>query len=282
MSLYAVGRDGELRLDFERRDDKTVLVGNYSRPPLQVMRALRDSTGCLCVYLLSPTGGVVQHDRYRIHLTLAEGAHALFTTQSATKIYRMPDGCAEQVVYIEVGRGALFEYVPDAAILFAEADFHQRMDVTLQSGGLALITDAIMPGRLARGERLQFRRFANRLTVRDSDGLLAFESSVIEPAQTNFDALGRLDGFSCWGTAYIVGDMAARGADLQAFVQGFNALLADILPAKDGIGGISPLHRGGLSVRVLSHRLETIYAVFAALRDQLRTAIHIPVAPLRK
>jgi urease accessory protein len=282
MSLYAIGREGELRLTFERHEDKTVLSQNYSRPPLQVMRAIRDEAGCLCVYLLSPTGGVVQHDRYRINLTLEDGAHALFTTQSATKIYRMPDGCAEQWVQIEVGRGALLEYVPDAAILFAEADFHQRTEVTLAAGGVALLTDVIMPGRLARGERLQFRRFANRFVVRDEAGLIAFESSVMQPALTDFDALGRLDGFSCWGTAYIVGDIAGRGGDFQRFALNFHSRLADLLPAKDGIGGISLLHRGGLSVRVLSHRLETIYTVFHALRDHLRTTIHIPVTPLRK
>jgi len=282
MSLYGIGRDGALRLCFEKQADKTVLVGNYSRPPLQVMRAIRDAAGCLCVYLLSPTGGVVQHDRYHIDIALREGAHALFTTQSATKVYRMPDGCAEQTVKIEVERGALLEYVPDAAILFAEADFHQRTEVTLHAGALILLTDAVMPGRLARGERLQFRRFANRLIVRDEDGLLAFESAVIEPASMDMNALGRLDGFSCWGTAIIAGDMAAWGGDIQRFVLEFNALLANVLPVKDGIGGISPLHRGGLSVRVLSHRLETIYAVFAALRDYLRTILNIPVAPLRK
>jgi urease accessory protein len=232
--------------------------------------------------LLSPTGGVVQHDRYRINLSLEEGTHALFTTQSATKIYRMPEGCAEQWVQIEVGRGAFLEYVPDAAILFAEADFHQRTEVSLADGALGLFTDVVMPGRLARGERLQFRCFANRFVVRDTAGLLVFESSVMQPTLTDFDALGRLDGFSCWGTAYIVGDITAWGSDFQRFVPEFHARLADLLPPQEGIGGISPLHRGGLSVRVLSHRLETIYTVFQALRDHLRTTLHMPTAPLRK
>lgn len=282
MSLYAIGREGELRLKFARVEDKTVLVENYSRPPLQVMRPIRDQTGCVCVYLLSPTGGIVQHDRYRLNITLDEGTHALFTTQSATKIYRMPDGCAEQSVNIEVGRGAFLEYVPDAAILFAEADFHQRTEVTLQAGALALLTDVVMPGRLARGERLAFRRFANRFVVRDNSGLVAFESSLMEPSQVDFDAAGRLDGFSCWGTAYLVGEFSTRGLDLQQFVHHFNLTLPDLLPPQAGIGGISPLYRNGLTVRVLSHRLETIYTVFHALRDSLRTALHIPVETLRK
>ncbi len=86
------------------------------------MRAIRDAAGCLCVYLLSPTGGVVQNDRYNIHISVGDEAHALFTTQSATKVYRMPEGCADQVIWIEVGRDAVFEFVPDTVILFADAE----------------------------------------------------------------------------------------------------------------------------------------------------------------
>src|SRR5690606_31918325 len=131
MSLHGIGRDGVLRLMFALRGGETVLTEMYSRPPLQVMRAIHDAAGCLCVYLLSPTGGVVQGDRYMIRVVVGAGTHTMITTQAATKVYRMPEDCAEQVVQIEVERGAVCEFVPDAAILFADADFRQRIDVRL-------------------------------------------------------------------------------------------------------------------------------------------------------
>src|SRR5688572_30135099 len=149
MSLHSIGRDGDLRLTFAKQGKHTTLTESYSRPPLQVMRAIRDAAGCLCVYLLSPTGGVVQNDRYNIHISVGDDAHALFTTQSATKVYRMPDGCAEQSLRIDVGRNALFEFVPDAVILFADADLRQTIEVTLQPGALAVLYEIVMPGRLA-------------------------------------------------------------------------------------------------------------------------------------
>ncbi|MBZ0288182.1 MAG: urease accessory protein UreD, partial [Anaerolineae bacterium] len=163
MSLYGVGRNGELRLTFARRGEHTALIENYARPPLQVMRPIPDSAGCLCTYLLSPTGGVVQHDHYAIQIHVGEGAHALFTTQSATKVYKMPEGCAEQIVRVEVGANAIFEYVPDAVILFADSDLRQQLEVTLHPGALALIFEIVLPGRFARGEHLALRRYANRL-----------------------------------------------------------------------------------------------------------------------
>lgn len=283
MSLYQIGRHGELRLSFERRQGKTVLAEHYSRPPLQVMRAIPDSADCLCVYLLSPTGGVVQHDRYDIDITLAEKTHGLFTTQSATKIYRMPEGCAEQNVRVDVGPGAMFEYLPDAAILFADADYRQRTDFFLHPGALVLAVDVVMPGRLAMGERLQFRQFANRLTARDEDGLLLYESSVLHPGQSDLEVLGRLEGYACWGTAYLMGDLAGWGLDAAVLCQQIAEKRAEYpLPLTDGLEGMTTLHKGGMCLRVLSHRLETIYEAFQQLRGLVRQSLGMPTAPLRK
>ncbi len=278
MALHPTGREGELRLTFAQTGGKTILAENYSRPPLQVMRAIEDEAGCLCIYLLSPTGGIVQGDRYRMQIDAGEHTHALFTTQSATKVYRMPNDCAEQVVRLEVGRDAVFEYVPDAAILFADADLRQHIEVRLHPGALLLLQEIVMPGRLARGERLQFRRYVNRIVVRDDAGLLLHDAAQIEPARGGLDEAGVLEGYSCWGSAYLLGDLAARGIDAAAFC----AEQRGLFEAEGTLGGISPLYRNGVSVRMLSHRLETIYTAFASLRGRLRQTLNLPDAPLRK
>lgn len=246
------------------------------------MRPILDAAGCLCVYLLSPTGGVVQGDRYALSLDIQEKAHALFTTQSATKVYRMPDGCAEQITHVEVGRDAIFEYVPDAAILFADSDYQQRLDVQLQPGALAFLSEIILPGRAARGERFRFRRYANRTIVRDPDGLILFESAAVCPHDVNLDVLGRMEGFTCWGNAYLVGDLAKRGIDVVSIGERYAGLL-ERLQQDRGLGGISTLRRNGLVIKVISDRLETIYALFNDFRAHLRTAyLGLPAAPLRK
>lgn len=283
MLPHAVGREGELRLAFVHQGGRTTLTENYSRPPLQVMRAIEDAANCLCVYLLSPTGGIVQGDRYTIQIAVGEGARALCTTQSATKIYRMPEGCAEQHIRIEIGRGALFEFVPDAAILFASADLIQNIDITLHPGALLFLHEIVMPGRLARGERLQFRRYTNRLVVRDSAGLLLYDASSIQPANANiapsYDEIGILDDYPCWGSAYVLGDLAAWGIDPDAFCQAHQPALEQ----SDAIGALTPLYRNGVAVRMVSQRLETIYAAFHHLRETVRTKyLHLPEASLRK
>jgi urease accessory protein len=279
MSLYGVGRNGELRLTFARRGVQTALVENYARPPLQVMRPIPDAAGCLCAYLLSPTGGVVQNDHYAIHINIGEGAHALFTTQSATKVYKMPEGCAEQIVHAEVQSNAIFEYVPDAVILFADSDLCQDIRVTLHPGALALIFEIVLPGRFARGEYLAFRRYANRLTVRDTDGLLLYDAANLEPAQESLNSIGRLEGFTCWGSAYLVGDLARYQIESAAFCEAHRGLFE----RESALGGLTPLYRNGLMARMVSDRLETIYAAFHDLRALIRTQyMGLPHAPLRK
>jgi urease accessory protein len=279
MSLGRVGREGVLRLTFERRQDGTALVENYSRPPLQVMRAIPDAADCLCVYLLSPTGGVVQGDRYRINICAGDETHALFTTQSATKVYRMPGGYAEQIVEIEVGRGAIFEFLPDAAILFAEADLRQHIEVRLQSGALALLYEIVMPGRAAMGEHLRFRRYSNRLVVRDAAGLLLYDTADIQPAQSDLTGVGRLERYTCWGSVYLVGDLAGRNINPLAFCEAHRG----VMEHDEAVGSISPLYRDGVCARMISNRLETIYKAFYEIRSIVRTQyLGLPDAPLRK
>ena len=279
MSLHPIGREGELRLTFAHQAGRTVLTENYSRAPIQVMRAISDNAQCLCIYLLSPTGGVVQGDRYHIRIHVGANTHALFTTQSATKVYKMPEGCAEQCIRIEVESGAVFEFVPDAAILFADADLRQHIEVTLHPGALLLLHEVIMPGRFARGEHLQFRRYINRIVVRDEKGLLLHDAATIEPAQTTLEAVGVLEGYRCWGSAYLLGDLAGRGIDAAAFCETH----AVLFERPDALGSISPLYRNGIGVRMVSQRLETLYAAFHGLRQIVRTQyLGLAEAPLRK
>jgi len=279
MQLENIGREGLLRLTFEKRAGRTALVENYSRPPLQVMRAIPDVANCLCVYLLSPTGGVVQGDRYHINLCAGDEAHALFTTQSATKVYRMPQGFAEQVIEIDVGRNAVFEFVPDAAILFADADLRQTIEVNLQPGGLALLHEIVMPGRVAMGEHLRFRRYVNRLIVRDAAGLIIHDTADIQPAQMDLTALGRLEGSVCWGSAYLGGALSHYQIDPLAFCSNHH----NLVERHGALASLTPLYREGLCLRVLADRLETIYQILNDFRSLIRTQyLHLPDAPLRK
>jgi urease accessory protein len=278
ISRSNTGRKGELRLRFAERDGQTHLAESYFRTPLQVMRPIYDSAGCLCVYLLSPTGGVVQGDEYCIDLTVEPGAHALFTTQAATKVYRMPERGASQVVNIEVRENAVLEYLPDAVILFKDADLSQTINVTLRTGAVLVLQEIVMPGRLARGEILEFRRYANRLIVRDCDGLILYDNVDYAPVNGDLTRLGLFDDRPCWGSWYVLGDLARLGIDTEAFCQS-HTLRWD----EDAFGSLSALHRNGIGARMVSRSLAPIYEAFTELWQIIRTQhMGLPVSTIRK
>ena len=48
------------------------------------------------IYIMSPSGGILQGDRYRIDVKLGSNALSHFTTQGATRVYKMDKNFATQ------------------------------------------------------------------------------------------------------------------------------------------------------------------------------------------
>jgi urease accessory protein UreH len=115
--------------------------------------------------------------------------------------------------------------------------------------------------------------------VRDSNGLLLHDIADIQPGKTDLKAVGRLEGYSCWGSVYLVGDLAKWNITPLAFCEAHQS----VMNCEGAIGSISPLYRNGLHARMLSERLETIYKAFYELRSIIRTQyMRLPDAPVRK
>ena len=277
MQQTTVGRHGALNLRFALQGEQTTLPESYFKTPLQVMRAIPDAADCLCVYILSPTGGIVQRDKYDIRIVLEPGTHALITTIAATKVYKMPDACAEQTVHIEVQDGAILEYVPDALILFKNSELHQDLKIHLHDGALCILQDIVMGGRAARQELLQFRRFVNRIQVEDERGLLLLDTMDFAPQPDDLEKIGLLDNFACWASWYLLGDLDAWSLNAKDFCNTHHDVAIS-----DTLFGISTLYRNGLVARMLSNRLEHIHNTFENLRCAYRQLINRPYSDLRR
>ena len=275
----SAGRHGELKLAFAQQNDRTVMAESFFRVPLQVMKPRYDVSGCACVYLLSPTGGVVQGDDYQIQVTLAANTHATLTTQAATKVYAMPHQGATQSMWGRVGQDAIFEYLPDSTILFRDANFSQDISLFLERGATVALQEIVMPGRLVRGEVLAFTRYQSRIEVSDSEGLLLYDSCRVEPeCQPYLTEPGVLEGYPCWGSWYLVGDFGvSRWEALCEFAEPF------LNQPLQSIGALSQLHRGGIAIRMLAHNAGVIQATFQTVWDWLKTEhFGIETVDLRK
>ena len=115
-SQSEVGKSGKvgilsLKLERDSETGKTVIREQYTHVPLFTQRAmyLEESLPAMAyVYIVSPSGGILQGDRYRIDITLDNNTFAHVTTQGATRIYKMEKNYASQIVNIKVGDGKLF------------------------------------------------------------------------------------------------------------------------------------------------------------------------------
>ncbi|WP_189277611.1 urease accessory protein UreD [Kitasatospora griseola] len=212
---------GIIDLGFELRGGRTELVERYQKTPLQIMRPLRLDPArpdAAYVYLMATGGGVTQADRYRIDVRCGPGTHAHLTTQAATKVFRMEQDYATQLVNLRADDGAYLEYLPDPLIPFRDARFYQRTTVTAAPGATVVLGETITAGRLARGERHDYRVLATDLEIARPDGtLLAVDTLRLVPGGDRSVVTGPavFAGHDQLATLFVVSDLrpAAEIAD---------------------------------------------------------------------
>lgn len=271
-----VGRAGRLRLRFGRAGGVTELAACYFELPLQALPAIALDDGAALLHLLNPTGGVVAGDQLALEIALAAGAHAVITTPSATRVYRSTGATARQDVRLTLAAGAVLEWFPDSLIPYAGARFEQTLEARLADGALLLLWDAFSAGRVARGERFAFARFANTLRVVLPDGRGALERYVLEPAREDLTAPGRAEGWDQFASLYVVTNRPVDWSDLAA-------------RCREAVGGLnlaagaSTLAAHGLAVRLAAASAIDLAVAQERLWDGLRRALlGRALPPLRK
>ncbi|MFJ7198689.1 MULTISPECIES: urease accessory protein UreD [unclassified Streptomyces] len=271
---------GILDLAFAVRGGRTELVERYQKTPLQIMRPLwidPAMPGMSYVYLMATGGGIAQADRYRMDFRCGPGTEVHLTTQAATKVFRMEHDYASQRVHLTVDEGAYVEYLPDPLIPFRGSRFYQRTEVTVAPGATAVVGDTLTAGRLARGERHDYRVLATDLRIARPDGtVLAIDTLRLAPgAGTRGDRVvgpGVFAGHDHVASLFVVTDRTPAGE------------LADTLHgALAGLGvlyGVSVLpHDCGAWVRLLGDSPVGMAAAHTAAWDAVRRLLTGHPAP---
>ncbi|NER85257.1 MAG: urease accessory protein UreD, partial [Leptolyngbya sp. SIO1D8] len=116
---------GKATLTYCRQGERTI-PQVQTQAPLKVQRPFYPEGSAIChSVLLHTAGGMVGGDRltYDIHLT--ENTHALITTAAAAKIYSDHPQAAQVEGILRVDAGACLEWLPQEAIVFEGAQYHQ-------------------------------------------------------------------------------------------------------------------------------------------------------------
>lgn len=176
-----VGRHARLDLFFETRRGGTCLAHAYCEPPFRVGRCLTIGDAAYLIIVCSGPG-VFGGDVLRQTIHVGRGARVVVTSQAALQIH--PALCASAATieqrYIVDDDAELHAHW-DPVIPFAAARLAQRFDIRLAASGRLYWSDAIMAGRVRRGESWQFHELAHELRLSIGGRLSYLERYRLRP-----------------------------------------------------------------------------------------------------
>lgn len=270
--LLALG----FRCDAQRR---TVLGERRQRFPLRTTVPLYldgADTGMAFVYVQNPTGGVFAGDTLDLRVAVGPGARVHVTTQSATKVYRMDGGHAEQELRFSVSEGGYLEYMPDALIPQAGADFVQTTLVDLEHGASFIGGEIVAPGRAASGERFAYERIRLRTLARREGRELCVDVLDLRPARSAPAQSGLLGEHD-----YLASLLVIAPDDPEALAARLDAALhadSDVL----GASGVLPNGAGALARILAGSAPTTLRALAGAWRAARAHVVGLPLPVVRK
>jgi len=180
-----IGRHGRLELVFEPRRGRTVLAHSYAEPPLRIGR-VHDLGGAAYVILVCSGPGIFGGDTYKYCVHAASGARVVLTSQSAMQAHpALVPSCPPALIQQEyvVADDAELHCDWDPLIPFAGARLDQRFDLRVAPGGRLYWGDAMMAGRVSRGEAWRFDTLSHELALRTGGRLSYLERYTIVPAE---------------------------------------------------------------------------------------------------
>lgn len=273
-TVGAPGKNGVLELTFAPTSDGTTLVHDYATVPFHVSGTLGHDPhpNAETVFIQSPTGGVAQGDRHDVTVAVEADAVAHVSTQSSTKVQTMQCNYAAADTTLLVGTGGHLDYIPEPTILHEDTRFYQELTLELAADATAIVSDIVVPGRLARGEQFDFERYLSRIRTEGPDGLLFEDTTHIMPLEQDPTAPGVLGEFTVYGTAFIVAPEQDT-ADLSDVIH-------EAVMDMEARVGVTELPNGaGVAVRALGDRAEAVQAALHAAWDHARRELLDAPAP---
>jgi len=270
-----VGKSGKVGiLDLELQEDsagKTVVTRQFSQVPLQIQRTLYPEIslpGMAYLYVMSPSGGILQGDRYRTDVLLKNKAVAHMTTQGATKIYSMNSNSASQIVNITLDENSYLEYIPDQIIPYKNSRYYQKVRLKVHENSTLVYSEILTPGRVAMGESFEYDICYLRTHCMNQDNKIRFlENTKIEPKKQKLKDFGILGEYSIVGTVYIL----TRQEDVIELENTINENIRDIGTISVGTSLLPD--ESGIIIRILGNKTDSVFEMIFKILEISRQKI---------
>jgi urease accessory protein UreH len=177
-----VGRHARLELAFECRGGRTVLAHAYAEPPLRIGRTF-DVDGAAYVILVCAGPGVFAGDCLQHRVTVGPGSRVLLASQSALQVHPAVAPAPAIVEYdYRVAEDGELHCQWDPVIPFFGGRLVQRFELHLERSSRLFWSDALMAGRVSRGEAWGFESLGHELRLTVSGSLRYLERYSLAPA----------------------------------------------------------------------------------------------------
>lgn len=251
---HAPGR-GVLAL--ERGARGTVVRAARANSPLKLLLPRNHGRG-VWAYLASFGGGLVDGDSIHVEVDVGAGATGLLSTQSATKVYRSPRGCRQEL-HARVGEDGLLVVLPDPVACFTGARYTQETTVTLAPRASLVLLDAFTCGRAARGERWAFSHYLARTLIQRAGVPLFLDAIRLTPEEGPLPTrMGRFEALAL---------LAVFGPEVASLREALLRPSAPLRRRASVIETASPLGEDGALLRVAATSVEE---AMSAVRSRLR------------
>ena len=276
ISQLEVGKTGKvgilkLKLENESKNDKTVITEQYSQVPLYTQKALyydESLPKMAHLFIMSPSGGILQGDRYRMDISLTNKAISHITTQGATRIYKMDSNYATQLININVDKDCYLEFIPDQIIPYKNSRYYQKVLLSVDHSASLIYSEIIVPGRVAMGELFSYDVCYLRTIGNDTKHTTKFiDNCILDPKNQKSNSLGIFGNYTVVASVYIL----APKKFVNILNQKINIMLKNNAEIYGGSSILPDDH--GVLIRLLCNSAETakteIYNVVRIARKEL-------------
>jgi urease accessory protein len=172
--------DGRAELHFVRRGAVTRLSHLHQAAPLRFLFPTPEPREPPVAALVNTAGGLAGGDAVATEVRLGAGALACVTTPAAEKVYRSLGPPTRIDVRLDLAAGATLEWLPQETILFDGARLERGLAATLAPGARLLLSEMIVFGRRARGERMRAGGLVDAWRIRQGAAALWADGITLE------------------------------------------------------------------------------------------------------
>lgn len=270
----AIGNTARLEIAFERRGDRTVLAHCYAEPPFRVARTF-DLEGAAYAILVCAGPGVFGGDALTASVHVGRGARVVLASQAALQAHpsALPTDAPALLRHsYSVEDDGELHCQWDPLIPFAGTRVDQRFDIQVAASGRFYWSDALIAGRVSRGEAWQFTSLAHDLSLRIGGRLAYLERYAIAPGDRAIDRAWIGGGCTHFGTTLTCHPGVTRETveQLQAHLGAVTEVAAgvDLVEPSLSIARIMTANGASFGTVRASYREWTLAAIFQ--RPELR------------